>query len=208
MTSTEIPDYIFKIIFAGDSSVGKSNIISRFYKDKFTENLGSTVGVEFYSKVVHCQNNKLAKLQIWDTAGQERFRSITSSYYKGAKGAFLVYDVTRKSSFETVQGWFRDIVNLTGNKNVIVILVGNKSDLVNEREVTEDEGKDLAKTLNIPFFETSALTGSNIKLIFEEITNKISSNYKEEEPSENKTLDELHGKNILENSEKEEKKCC
>ena len=156
MISDEELDFIFKVVFLGDSSVGKSNIISKYKLNEFNRNSKSTVGVEFYSKII-TQNNKNIKIQIWDTAGQERFKSITKSYYKGAKGAIIVYDITRRATFENVQEWFKDTKTMGDNTHLVLMLVGNKCDLVNERQVSTEEGKKEAEMNGMAFMETSAL---------------------------------------------------
>lgn len=171
-TSDKDLDYIFKIIFLGDSFVGKTNIVLKFYSNTFSSNSKSTVGVEFYAKVMH-HDNKNIKVQLWDTAGQERFKSITSSYFKGAKGAFIVYDITRRETFESVPTWYRDIKNLSDNKNIAVTLIGNKSDLQAERKVTEEEGRKAAEMNNMAFIETSAKDGTNIITVFESMVKAI-----------------------------------
>ena len=132
-------DMIFKLVLIGDSSVGKTNILSKYLNDEFDQNSKPTIGVEFATKNFEIENN-IVKTQIWDTAGQERYRAITSSYYKGAKGCLLVYDITRKESFENIDKWISDLKS-AGNENMSIILVGNKSDLENERKVTKEEAK-------------------------------------------------------------------
>ena len=169
MISEEELDYVFKVIFLGDSSVGKSNIILKYYKNIFYKNSKSTVGVEFYSKVITTQENKNIKIQIWDTAGQERFKSITTSYYKGAKGAIIVYDITRRGTFDNVREWYKDIKSMADNTNIVIMLIGNKCDLINERVVSTEEGKREAEMNGMAFMETSALDGTNIQNAFEEM---------------------------------------
>lgn len=166
MISDEELDFIFKVVFLGDSSVGKSNIISKYKLNEFNRNSKSTVGVEFYSKII-TQDNKNIKIQIWDTAGQERFKAITKSYYKGAKGAIIVYDITRRATFENVQEWFKDTKTMGDNTYIVLMLIGNKCDLVNERQVSTEEGKKEAEMNGMAFMETSALDGTNITEAFE-----------------------------------------
>ena len=159
-------DMIFKLVLIGDSSVGKTNILSKYLNDEFDQNSKPTIGVEFATKNFEIENN-IVKTQIWDTAGQERYRAITSSYYKGAKGCLLVYDITRKESFENIDKWISDLKS-AGNENMSIILVGNKSDLENERKVTKEEAEEKAKLYNLAFMETSALNGTNIGKAFDE----------------------------------------
>jgi small GTP-binding protein len=170
MVEDDSYDLLYKIIIVGDTCVGKSNILSRYIKNIFREDSKSTVGVELGNKLLKVKGTN-TKLQIWDTAGQERYRSITSSYYKGSHGCFIVYDITNEQSFENVEKWFEQ-VQKEGSKDVSIILVGNKCDLENERKIPTEKGEEKAKQLNIPFFETSAL--SNIKI--EDIFNVIAEN--------------------------------
>jgi small GTP-binding protein len=168
-------DYLFKLILVGDSYVGKTNILSKYIKNEFNQNTKSTVGVEFGTKILKIED-KIIKAQIWDTAGQERYKSITSTYYKGAKGAFIVYDITNRLSFESVDKWIQDL-NLNSDKNITLLLIGNKIDLEDKRDVTKEEGEEKAKSFGLAFLETSALTGENIDKVFDhmlkEVYNKI-----------------------------------
>ena len=164
-------ELLYKIIIIGDAAVGKSNILTKYSKNEFSENTKSTVGVELGVKYIKVKGVN-AKIQIWDTAGQERYRSITSSYYKGSHGCFIVYDITNESSFDNVEKWY-EYVQKEAGKNISIILVGNKCDLENERKITKEKGQEKAKNLKCAFFETSALSGVNISEIFEELTNNI-----------------------------------
>jgi len=164
-------DLLYKIIIIGDSNVGKSNILSRYTKDQFQGNSKATVGVELGTKFVKVEGVG-AKLQIWDTAGQERYRSLTSSYYKGCHGCFIVYDITNEQSFESINTWYEQAVKEAG-KEVSIILVGNKCDLENERKISKEKGEEKARSMNASFFETSALSKVNIDDIFKEIVNNI-----------------------------------
>ena len=169
-------DLLFKLILIGDSCVGKSNILSKYLKNEFDPNSRATVGVEFGTKNILI-NNKKIKIQIWDTAGQERYRSITSAYYKGAKGALIVYDITRRTSFDNIDKWISDL-KLNGDKNICIIILGNKSDLADKREVTKEEGIKKSEMFKTAFLETSALNGDNIGKAFEEIIGQITQNNK------------------------------
>jgi len=147
-------------LVVGDSGVGKSCLLLRFTDNSYTENFIATIGVDFKIKTVDVDGKKV-KLQIWDTAGQERFRSITASYFRGAKGIVLVYDVTNQDSFDNVRTWVSDIVQGKGDmKNTI--LVGNKCELIKQKVISQAEGKELAEEYKIPFFETSAKNGVNV----------------------------------------------
>ncbi|OMJ70009.1 hypothetical protein SteCoe_32118 [Stentor coeruleus] len=160
-------DYLFKIVLIGESGVGKSNMLSRFTKNEFNLESKATIGVEFATKCI-TSNNKTIKAQIWDTAGQERFRAITSSYYKGAMGALLVFDISKKQTFENLDRWLNEVRAFT-KPEVCIILVGNKSDLAYMREVPTDEALKYAVQQKIPYFETSALAATNVEKVFEEL---------------------------------------
>jgi small GTP-binding protein len=135
-------DLSLKLIIVGDSSVGKTNILTRYTKNVFSDDSKATIGVEFGTKILDLNDHKI-KLQIWDTAGQERYKAVTVAYYKGSKGAFVVYDVTNKSTFHSLENWINDI-RKNGDKETCIILIGNKTDLQN-REVTYDQGKKFAE---------------------------------------------------------------
>ena len=202
---------ILKMIVIGDCNVGKSNIFTRYLKNEFDAYSQNTVGVEFGSKSI-LKNGVKIKLQIWDTAGQERFRSITTAYYRRSNGCFIVYDITNKETFDNVEKWYEETKKFA-DKDLSVILIGNKNDLEEEREVTIEMGKKKAENLKCPFFETSALTGYQIDMAFQEIVDEIINKLPKEDDSD---LGELitDGKNIVNiNTEKEvEKKeksgCC
>lgn len=135
--------YIYKIVLIGDSGVGKSNMLSRYLSDTFSSDSKATVGVEFGSKNSEIDGN-IVKAQIWDTAGQERYKSITNAYYKGAKGAILVFDITKKSSFDSVDKWIVDL-KTNGDEHICIILVGNKSDLEEYRQVNQEQAMNKAE---------------------------------------------------------------
>lgn len=165
-------DYLFKILIIGDSGVGKSCILLRFADNSyFGESYISTIGVDFKIRTITL-GGRTVKLQIWDTTGQERFRTITSSYYRGAHGIFLVYDVTDKVSFNNVKQWLGEI-DRYACQNVNKFLVGNKSDLVDKRVVSYEESKSFADSLNVPFLETSAKDSTNIEEAFYGISANI-----------------------------------
>jgi Ras-related protein Rab-11A len=182
--SKEKYDYIMKLILIGDASVGKTNILTKYLKNEFDPNSKATVGVELGTKNIQI-DNKIIKVQIWDTAGQERYKAITSTYYKGAKGAIIVYDITRKITFDNIEKWIGDL-KVNGDENIIIFLVGNKSDLNDNREVSKEDGLNKSEKFNIPFLETSALCGENISKVFEELIQKVYINNKEELVEHNK----------------------
>ena len=175
---------LFKIILIGDANVGKTNILSRYISDTFLETSKSTVGVELATKVEQ-YNNKKIKIQIWDTAGQERYKSITTSYYKGAKGAFIVYDITKKESFKNVDKWIKDLKEF-GDEDVTILIIGNKCDLEDEREVSIEEVKKKAELFDIGYCETSALKAKNIDYAFQTLIKLVAEKMEKEKNGENK----------------------
>jgi Ras-related protein Rab-1A len=157
-------DYLFKLLLIGDSGVGKSCLLLRFADDTYTESYISTIGVDFKIRTVEL-DGKTIKLQIWDTAGQERFRTITSSYYRGAHGIIIVYDITDLESFNNVRQWLFEIDRFA-SEAVNKLLVGNKMDLEQKRVVQKETAKEFAATLDIPFLETSAKNSTNVEEAF------------------------------------------
>ncbi|KAB2092283.1 hypothetical protein ERO13_A02G016400v2 [Gossypium hirsutum] len=169
-----VEEYLFKIVIIGDSAVGKSNLLSRFARNEFNAHSKATIGVEFQTQSVEI-DGKEVKAQIWDTAGQERFRAVTSAYYRGAFGALLVYDISRRATFHNVARWL-DELNSHSDTTVARMLVGNKCDLENTREVSLDEGKSLAESEGLFFIETSALDSTNVWTAFEIVIREIYNN--------------------------------
>ena len=167
-------DHVFKILMVGDSGVGKSCMLLPFVDQEYNETYISTIGVDFRIKTVEMEGKKV-KLMIWDTAGQERFRTITSSYYRGAQGVMIVYDVTSDRSFSNVKQWLSEIHRFAG-ENIEKVLVGNKSDQTSRKEVDYDTGKRFAEDLGIMFTETSAKNGNNIKQLFLSLASQILKN--------------------------------
>ncbi|KAM0844391.1 hypothetical protein ACQ4PT_041281 [Festuca glaucescens] len=157
-------DYLFKLLLIGDSGVGKSCLLLRFADDSYLESYISTIGVDFKIRTVE-QDGKTMKLQIWDTAGQERFRTITSSYYRGAHGIIIVYDVTDQDSFNNVKQWLNEIDRYASD-NVNKLLVGNKCDLTDKKVVSYETAKAFADEIGIPFMETSAKNALNVEQAF------------------------------------------
>jgi len=157
-------DYLFKLVLIGDSGVGKSCLLLRFADDNFTDSYISTIGVDFRFRTITI-DKKTVKLQIWDTAGQERFRTITSAYYRGADGIIMVYDVTSAESFDHVEEWLSE-VDRYANENTAKLLIGNKADLIDEKQVSEETAQKFADKLSIPFLETSAKTATNVDQAF------------------------------------------
>ena len=213
MLDDENYDLIFKIVLIGDSGVGKTNILSRYINNEFSLATQSTVGVEFGSKIIK-KNGKVIKLQIWDTAGQERYKSITSAYYKGSKGAFVVYDITRKTTYDNIDKWIGEL-KTNGSEDVLIMLVGNKSDLEDKREVITEEVEKKAQEQKLAFCETSALNGKNVEYAFENLINEILKKVEKDKINETKQLSESKAitletadKNQNEKNSKKKKKCC
>jgi len=169
-------DYLFKLLLIGDSGVGKSCLLLRFADDTYTESYISTIGVDFKIRTIDL-DGKTIKLQIWDTAGQERFRTITSSYYRGAHGIIVVYDTTDLESFNNVKQWLHEI-DRYASENVNKLLVGNKSDLTSKRAVSFDQAKEFADSLGIEFVETSAKNSTNVEKAFMMMASQIKARYK------------------------------
>ncbi|KAK7199808.1 Ras-related protein RAB2B [Novymonas esmeraldas] len=153
-------NYVFKYIIIGDSGVGKSCLLLQFTDKRFEPLHDLTIGVEFGARLISIQG-KTVKLQIWDTAGQESFRSITRSYYRGASGALLVYDVTRRDTFTHLQSWLED-AKANANTALVIMLIGNKCDLDSKRQVSKEEGEAFARRNGLVFMETSAKTSQNV----------------------------------------------
>lgn len=152
-------DDVVKIVFVGDSGVGKTNIFYVFTANQFNINSKATIGVDFVLKTVRYGSSFL-KLQIWDTAGQERYKSFTNAYYQEAKGILIVYDVTDRTTFSNVQAWLKNIQDTVNKDSITIVLIGNKIDLQQERQVSTQEGESFAKANGLLFMETSALSNA------------------------------------------------
>ena len=198
-------DVLFKIILVGDTSVGKTNIINKYIKNEFHEDFFATIGVEFSHKQFIIDNHKI-KAQIWDTAGQERYKSITKAYYKGAKGAFIVYDITRQDTFDNIDKWRNDLIS-SCNQEINIMLIGNKCDLEDKRAVTKDQGEEKAKSFGFSFLETSAYSGENLEKGFEMLIKEIYQKYKVEQKSGD-FLELSGGVEDLKTTKKSKKGCC
>uniref|UniRef100_A0A1I7ZI37 Ras-related protein Rab-1 n=1 Tax=Steinernema glaseri TaxID=37863 RepID=A0A1I7ZI37_9BILA len=164
-------DHLFKVLLIGDTAVGKTSLLHRFSDDTFTPSMSATIGIDFKVKTV-VMNEKKVKLQVWDTAGQERFDTITTSYYRGADGIVLVYDLCNPDSFLNLAKWLR-YIRQYADDGVAMILVGNKCDMVAERNVPKAKGEEAALEHSIPYFETSAKANLNVDDAFYEMTHRL-----------------------------------
>jgi Ras-related protein Rab-11A len=204
-----VENFKFKLIIVGDSGVGKTNLINRFAANQFNINSKSTIGVEFVYKTLKI-NNDIIKVEIWDTAGQERYKAITSAYYKGAKGAIIVYDITSEESFNNIEMWIQEVKAKALN-NLQIMIIGNKSDLSKYRKVSLDKGVEKAKILDVHFFEASALDQTNVNEAFKCLIKEMYYDSKNKYRTNNNDSD---GNNICENGielkteNEKEKKCC
>ena len=180
-------DYLFKLLILGESGVGKTCLLLRYADDSFITTHLTTIGIDFKVKIINLEN-KIIKLQIWDTAGQERFRNISRTYYKGAQGIILTYDITDQSSFRNVRNWIKQVEE-NAPTNVCKVLVGNKCDK-SDRVVTEEEGKMLANDFGMRFFETSAKTNQNVNEVFQFLIKEILKPYQEN--TKTKVVQELN----------------
>ena len=156
---------MFKIVLIGDTSVGKSCLLTRFADDQFTDNYVTTIGVDFRFKTMIVMD-KIIKVQVWDTAGEERYRSITNAYYRGAEGILIVFDLTNEESFKSIQNWINEVTVFTG-KDVIIICLGNKSDL--KSEISKNTIDEFKKKTNLEIFNVSAKTGEGVEEAFKHI---------------------------------------
>jgi Ras-related protein Rab-11A len=200
-------DYKLKVVVVGDSGVGKTNLIKRFITNTFSENSKATVGVEFISKSYKI-NNQVFKIEMWDTAGQERYKSITAAYYKGAKGALIVYDTTQKTSFENIDKWMVEIKD-KASKDMKLMIVGNKTDLKDSRQVDTNEALQKAKDLEASLMETSAKDGSNVKEAFYDLLKEMYREIKKKiEIVENEAKGGKDGIQLETNEKPEKKGCC
>ena len=202
-------DHLYKIVIIGDSGVGKTSLISKYVKGIFPPSPLPTIAIEFATKIIQIKEGGYIKAQIWDTAGQERYKSITSHHYKKAIGGLIVYDITRRTTYDHVYQWLCDLKE-NADKGVISTLIGNKKDLLErnnrKREVTYNEASDLAKKYNMLFYETSAFNNENVTDAFEDLLQRI---YTERRKISN--IQKNHGISLKTNIAKNEEKdsfCC
>jgi small GTP-binding protein len=197
MADKENTEITYKVLLLGDSSVGKTCFLKRYIDNTFQDAYLSTIGFDFKFKNVTLKDGKKVKVQLWDTAGQERFRTIAKSYYKGAHGIVLIYDVTSKRTYENIRKWLNQIKEEASNR-ISIILVANKIDCEGEREVSKDEGESLAKTSGLTLFEASAKDSINVNESFQYLIERISEKYANINSNTTK----------LNNSKNEKKGCC
>ncbi|XP_033741679.1 ras-related protein Rab-39B-like [Pecten maximus] len=166
-------DYQFRLILIGDSTVGKSSLLKYFTDGKFSEVCDPTVGVDFYARLLEVKQGVRVKLQLWDTAGQERFRSITRSYYRNSVGVLIVFDLTKRRSFENVDGWLKEARAHIEPYEAVYMVVGQKADLEDQRQVTHREARLYAETNCLRYIETSAFSGQNVEEAFQSLAHDI-----------------------------------
>nr|AFK40086.1 unknown [Lotus japonicus] len=164
-------DYVFKVVLIGDSAVGKTQLLARFSRNQFNVDSKATIGVEFQTKTLVI-DSKTVKAQIWDTAGQERYRAVTSAYYRGAVGAMLVYDLTKRQSFDHMAKWLEELRG-HADTNIVIMLIGNKCDLATLKAVPTEDAQEFAQRENLFFMETSALESTNVETAFLTILTEI-----------------------------------
>ena len=203
----------FKVVLVGESGVGKTSIITQFIDQTFQEDIQSTTGGTFSTKSVVCDGGKVLKFEIWDTAGQEKYRSLTTLFYKDANAAVMVYDVTRKESFEELKNYWSGQIRDSSPENIILAIAGNKSDLIEHEVVDEGEARDFAKELGAIFVSTSAKNSEGINNLFEEIAKKYTGSSKitikedfEDEPHEQEQQQTKGGVKIEGGAKKEKPK--
>ena len=203
--------YIFKLILIGNSGVGKSSIIQRYMKNTFEESYKCTIGVDFLMKTLNL-NGKTVKLQLWDTAGQEKYKSMVASYYRGANVALVVFDITSHASFDSLPVWIENYYK-NGPEEKNIILIGNKKDMEESRQVTQQEAEIFSETNNMMYFETSAKEGDNIEYIFTYAAEKLLEYYGK--PDENNIKRQMNNNDKLQSQsfteiriEEHKKGCC
>ncbi|XP_066501071.1 ras-related protein Rab-25b [Hoplias malabaricus] len=208
MGSEEAYNFVFKVVLIGESGVGKSNLLSRFTKNEFNHDSRTTIGVEFSTRTVQL-NNLTIKAQIWDTAGLERYRAITSAYYRGAVGALLVYDISKHLTYESAERWLKELYD-HADPHIVVMLVGNKSDLASIRSVPTEDAKDFAEKKGLLFMETSALESTNVESAFNDVLTEIHKKVSSKEVTRGSinAVSLSSPKTPPADSEEEKKPCC
>ena len=199
----------FKIILIGNASVGKTSIFNKFTTGDFSKIYKSTIAAEFKSKLLKVNKNLWAKLVIWDTCGTENYRSLTRQYYRGADGAIVIFDLTDQSSFNDLKKWIKDIKNY-GEKDIQIIIVGNKLDLFNQRKVTQSQANNFCNENKYKYIEASAKDGTNLLKIFEELTFDLTNKNLQKIKNEENKKSQIKNLEIMvkEETQKEKKGCC
>ena len=187
----------FKLVLLGDSAVGKSCLVVRFVRDEFFEFQEPTIGAAFLTQTVSLENATV-KFEIWDTAGQERYRSLAPMYYRGAAAAIVVFDITKKDSYNGAKSWVKELQR-RGDPNVVIALAGNKADMEQKRKVQTEEAQQYANDSEIIYMETSAKTSLNVRNLFVEIAKKL---------PKNPVIPERESFPIMKGAPKEKKGCC
>ena len=203
---TEDYEFIFKVLLLGNSNVGKSSLFLRFVDDIWNDTFVPTIGVDFKIKTFNIDEKKI-KMQIWDTAGQERFKNIIASYYRGAHGILLIFDVTDKESFKNLSNWIIEIEK-NASKNVLKVLIGNKTDLEDKRVITYSQGKEFADSYGLKYIETSAKKNMNVNEAFETLGRELmqaSDDKKIGKPSHNKKISVAKAEDL---NQEQKKGCC
>ena len=196
-------DLKFKMIVLGESRVGKTSLIKRYTKDQFGGVYLTTVGIDFQDKFIEIEDKKV-KLQVWDTAGQERFRNVAKNYFQSSNGFLLVFDITDKESFQKLKDFWMDQLNTHAPEKAKSVLVGNKSDLAGQRQVSIEDAEEFAKDNNLKYYEVSAKEGTKVVELFFYLANEIYQSHTYEEINENKTITLKKEKS----KKKDKKKCC
>ncbi|KAK8809702.1 hypothetical protein WA158_000645 [Blastocystis sp. Blastoise] len=172
MENQNLPKYKFKLVLLGETAVGKSSIVQRYVKDKFLDNQESTIGAAFLTQTVPLEKG-IVQFDIWDTAGQERYHSLAPMYYRGAKAALVVYDITSRITFNRAKNWVAELQQNSGNPDMVIGLAGNKCDLEQSREVPVELAQEYAKESGVIYMETSAKTAQNIHELFIQIAERL-----------------------------------
>lgn len=207
MGSDEAYNFVFKVVLIGESGVGKSNLLSRFTKNEFNHDSRTTIGVEFSTRTVQL-NGLTIKAQIWDTAGLERYRAITSAYYRGAVGALLVYDISKHLTYESAARWLKELYD-HADPHIVVMLVGNKSDLASVRSVPTEDAKSFADKNGLLFMETSALESTNVEVAFNSVLAEIHKKVSSREVTRGSiSAVTLTSENAQSTNAEEKKTCC
>ena len=200
-------DKTCQFLLLGDMAVGKTCLINRYTNGVFKEEYTSTVGIDFYTKPEEI-NNKTVQVKIWDTVGQERFRALTPSFLRNAEGVVIVFDVTSQESFDNVKGWINSVKSNIGENVIPIIIVGNKIDMENMREISKEDGNKIASENGYKYFETSAKTGKGVDEAFKEIVNQILDiqDKNDDEKVDERPSVKIHKDNNKDNQKK--KGCC